>query len=402
MGSQKEAGFLAKAILALAMMVLLLQALPAVAQEANSGNEIESAKNNYAFSVWATGGTYKNKFSFTFEGAYAKNFNGIFGQVAVMTNYYDGMGEYGLSLGFGQQNTAFEWYVFADNVYNTHFWTQIRGVVGVNVGWLRASGTYTIPLQKPIKINELRETRIEPVKKFDFSIIPFSWLRIYGNYYLIGKGNIHQKYDFGVEIRPVKIISLRVDWNKSSWEQESVRDLNADWSLYSGWHMQNDLRITLNLILGSSRDLRQYPKKRNTRIIEVLWPMEVAGNQGGPEEDTTPKPITILMEYERWNGGDVQKPDDCFPTVAMYKGGTIYFTKTLYTKTGEKFSSNLNIETNIIYTGYIVDLAMNSGQVALHVWINGVYAINLNGNDTPYGTFKFKVKNDGTVEFLSK
>ncbi len=292
------------------VVVLLLQALPALAQESNNA---EGVTKNYAFSVWATGGMYKNKFSFTLEGAYARNFNGLFGQVAVMTNHYDGMGEYGLSLGIGQQNSEFEWYVFTDSVYNTYLWTQLRAMFRLNLGWLNAGGTYTIPLQKSVKYNNTQEMRIEPVRKFDLSIYPLSWLRIYGNFYLIGKGNLQQKFDFGMEIRPVNMVSLRVDWNKSTWKQESVRDLNANWSLYSGWHMQNDFRITLNLILGSSRDFRQYPKKGNIRVVETLWPIEVAGVQNNSEEPPAQYRTIHCVFYQ-----DVSKVVKPTLTVALY------------------------------------------------------------------------------------
>jgi hypothetical protein len=389
-----------KALLVLLVGALLLQALPAFAQEAiDNGNETESVNKNYAFSVWATGGMYKNKFSFTFEGAYARNFSGMFGQVAVMTNHYDGMGEYGLSLGIGQQNTEFEWYVFADSVYNTYLWTQIRAMFRLNLGWLNAGGTYTVPLQKSVKYNDTQEMRIEPVRKLDLSIIPFSFLRIYGNFYLIGKGNLQQKFDFGVEICPVRIFSLRVDWNKSSWKQESVRDLNANWSLYSGWHMQNDFRITLNLILGSSRDLRHYPKKGNTRIVETLWPYEVAALQNSSDEDTTPRPITVKIDYGRWVPGGYYPFNKDYPPIIVLNGARIY---SELKEAGEnKYSISVNIETYTSYVGYISDRCMGEN-VASYVWINGILAINLDGDNTPYGTFRFHVKNDGTVVFQSQ
>lgn len=396
-----------KALLILLVGALLLQALPAFAQEAQETNGVK--KYAVQFSLAGSLGGKNSFFEGEAVGAFklgtVNNNTDLFTQVGVMTNAYNGNWEYGASVGFGGRKEGTMIYLFLDTLYSHNRpWLQARALFKFYFGdWVEFSASYSYGLSNAVKLENGMEMRIENLVRANLSIFLTSWLELFGNVRSIGNiGQKHLVFNTGLKIWPVKWLSVDLGYSGDTLGPTNPGDSLADWSIVSNMFTRG-FRVMVNLF-------GEKPIRRSSNVQPrgiPVFPMSearVAITQGAPresEEDTTPQPITIFMEYERWNGGDGYKPDTYFPSLVLYRGATLYLSEKFNTKMSETFNKSINIETNTIYTGYIVDLAMLDN-VALHVWINSVYAINLNGNNTPYGAFKFYVKNDGTVVFLSQ
>lgn len=346
-----------------------------------------SPVKNYDFGFSLSGGMVKGNFSLAGELVYARKFGGVFTQFAAMTNYRENVGEYGFSLGIGAQGPAHQAYIFLDNLYRLNrLWSQVRGVYRLNFGWLNLGGSFSLPINNTrIQVDQYGVTAAK-VWEADLNLIPFSWARIYASLNATSGYSRYQRYLAGVEIRPVKLVSLTAEYNKT------------DSHFFSNWHGYEDLRIALNLLLGSQQNNFQQKKNGGTFIVRPAYPMLMARAPSEErEEDTTSRPTTIHVRYKRWvPGGYYKKPDDYFPSVVLLGGTTREVSSKLFKDGENEFSITLDIETYVSYTGYIVDLAMG-GSVASYVWLDGVPTVNLDGSDTPSGTFRFYKKNDGTI-----
>ena len=394
-----------KALLVLMVGVLLLQALPAFAQEAQTEATNTNGVKKYAIQ-FSLAGALGGKNSF-FEGeaigafklGTVNNNTDLFTQVGVMTNAYNGNWEYGASIGLGGRKESTMIYGFLDALYSHgRPWLQARVLFGFRFGdTVEFSASYGYGLSKAVKLENGLEMRIENSVRANLSVFLFSRLELFGNVRSIGSfGQKRLVFNAGLKIWPVRWASVNLGISGGTVGWMNPGDAQADWGIVSNM-LTRGFRVMVNLgrmpIRGSSAQAQSVP----VPIHPVSG--EITLSRGTPresEEDTTPRPSTVFMEYKRLvPGGYYPKPDDYFPSLVFYKGATLYLSEKFSTKTNEIFSKNLNIETNTVYTVYVVDLAMG-GQVGSDIWINGTKLKDLNGYS------KFYQKNDGTIVVLDE
>ena len=126
----------------------------------------------------------------------------------------------------------------------------------------------------------------------------------------------------------------------------------------------------------------------------------------GPDEPVRPTNISVI--YERYIAGGVLGYETKEPVMVLNVGNVAYEEMK---KEGEDlYTFHMTIETNKIYNGFVRDAKMGVGMdqssidVALNVYINGILAVKIN-NDSPCpwaGSFKFIIRNDGSIQFYSQ
>jgi hypothetical protein len=256
--------------------LILLQVLPLAE---------ENLYKKYDAQFSLSGGTIKGKFSLAGEFVYAREFGGVFTQISAMTNNRDGMSEHGFSLGLGAQGSNHQFYVFFDNLYRLNrLWSQVRAMYRLNFGWLNLGGSYSLPIKNTQILIDDYGVTMAKVWEADFNLIPTSWAKIIGTFYSAeGK---YQKIQAGIEIRPLKMVSVKADWNKT------------DSHFYSNWSVFEDFRISLNLLLGTEQlDFRQMPsQKAGPFIVRPAYPMLVMGQPKATLNPNTPYQYYSVVE----------------------------------------------------------------------------------------------------------
>lgn len=260
----------------LILFVFVFSLMPVFAQE-----QEKTKKYDLMFSL--SGGKIAGQFSLAGNFLYAQEFGIGFFQMAGFANLNKNVKEYGGSIGLGvhgsdpgQQGVHF--YLFADSLYSYEkLWLQVRPTLRVGFSWLSFMGFYALPITRDSIQIDNQEIIAAKYYGGEMDIVPFNWLRIYGN--VMSTENTSSRYSIGAEVRFFKYVSLSADWNR------------ADAGFYSNWTNYQDFRISLNVLFGTQQ---QSFRPTQSKAVPVFYPVLVV------KQKEKPKPEPEKVEFHSY------------------------------------------------------------------------------------------------------